>query len=198
MALYKVSYGWLMAARNLRAAVTLKWVRGAGCARSNRLACGLPNQQWTAVGQFYETHQTAAQAPVRTRWGYRAMKPRDAALRLKRFEASEKARKVGSLETMILDFEHMASDLSRQIAAEEERTGIRDPAHFAYSTFAKAAALRRANLQTSASDLRAKLDAARAEHEEALSELRKLEPVETREIERPMRKSDPTSALIGG
>jgi flagellar FliJ protein len=125
------------------------------------------------------------------------MKPRDTALRLKRFEASEKARKVGSIETMILDFEHMSADLSRQIAAEEERTGVRDPAHFAYSTFAKAAALRRANLQTSVADLRVKLDAARAEHDEAVTELRKLEPIETREIERPMRKSDPSSAVIG-
>ena len=125
------------------------------------------------------------------------MKPRDTALRLKRFEASEKARKVGSIETMILDFEHMSADLSRQIAAEEERTGVRDPAHFAYSTFAKAAALRRVNLQTSVADLRVKLDAARAEHEEAVTELRKLEPIETREIERPMRKSDPSSAVIG-
>jgi flagellar protein FliJ len=125
------------------------------------------------------------------------MKPRDTALRLKRFEASEKARKVGSIETMILDFEHMAVDLSRQIAAEEERTGVRDPAHFAYSTFAKAAALRRANLLTSVTDLRAKLDAARQEHEDALTELRKLEPVEIRDSDRQMRKSDPSSAVIG-
>jgi flagellar protein FliJ len=125
------------------------------------------------------------------------MKPRDTALRLKRFEASEKARKVGSIETMILDFEHMAVDLSRQIAAEEERTGVRDPAHFAYSTFAKAAALRRANLLTSVTDLRVKLDAARQEHEDALTELRKLEPVEIRDSDRQMRKSDPSSAVIG-
>lgn len=125
------------------------------------------------------------------------MKPRDAALRLKRFEASEKGRKVASLETMILDFEHMAADLSRQIAAEEERTGVRDPAHFAYSTFAKAAALRRANLLTSVTDLRLKLDAARQEHEDAATELRKLEPIETRDSDRQLRKSDPTSAVIG-
>ena len=72
------------------------------------------------------------------------MKPRDSALRLKRFEATEKARKVASIETMISDFEHVAVDLARQIAAEEERTGIKDLAHFAYSTFAKAASLRRA------------------------------------------------------
>jgi flagellar FliJ protein len=125
------------------------------------------------------------------------MKPRDTALRLKRFEASEKARKVASIETMILDFEHMAVDLSRQIAAEEERTGVRDAAHFAYSTFAKAAALRRANLLTSVADLRLKLDAARQEHEDAVTDLRKLEPIESRDSDRHLRKSDPSSAVIG-
>jgi hypothetical protein len=126
------------------------------------------------------------------------MKPRDTALRLKRFEASERARKVASIETMILDFEHMAADLSRQIAAEEERTGVRDPAHFAYSTFAKAAALRRTNLQTSIGDLRVKLEAARTEHDEAALELRKLEPIESRDIDRQqLRKSDPNSAVLG-
>jgi hypothetical protein len=124
------------------------------------------------------------------------MKPRDTALRLKRFEASEKARKLASIETMILDFENMALDLARQIAAEEERTGIKDPAHFAYSTFAKAAALRRTNLQTSVADLKLKLDAARREHEEAVMELRKLEPIESRDHDRGLRKSDRSSAVI--
>lgn len=126
------------------------------------------------------------------------MKPRDTTLRLKRFETSEKARKVASIETMILDFEHMVLDLSRQITAEEERTGIKDAAHFAYSTFAKAAALRRSNLQTSIADLRVKLDAARREHEDAAVELRKLEPViEARDADRMARKPDSASAVIG-
>jgi hypothetical protein len=125
------------------------------------------------------------------------MKPRDATLRLKRFEASERARKVASIETMILDFEHMSVDLARQVAAEEERTGIKDAAHFAYSTFAKAASLRRANLQTSIADLRLKLDAAKREHDDALTDLRKLEPVEARDPDRLLRKSDGSSAVIG-
>ena len=106
------------------------------------------------------------------------MKPRDTALRLKRFEAAEKARKVASMETMVLDLEQVAADLARQIAAEEERTGIKDPAHFAYSTFAKAAGQRRANLLTSVADLKVKLDSAKREHEEAVLELGKLEPSE--------------------
>src|SRR5215468_228793 len=106
------------------------------------------------------------------------MKSRDAALKAKRFDAAEKARKVASLEAMIHDFEVMAADLSRQVVAEEERTGVKDPAHFSYSTFAKAAAQRRANLLTSVADLKAKLDVAKRAQEDAALELSKLEPVE--------------------
>jgi flagellar protein FliJ len=126
------------------------------------------------------------------------MRPRDSALKLKRFEAAEKARKVSSLETMILDFEHMAADLARQVAAEEERTGIKDAAHFAYSMFAKAAAQRRSNLLTSVLDLKAKLEVARRDHEEAAAELRKLEPIDTRDSDRLLhRKGDRTGLMIG-
>jgi hypothetical protein len=112
------------------------------------------------------------------------MKTRDAALRAKRFETTEKARKVASMETMVADFEHMANDLTRQITAEEERTGIRDCAHFAYSTFAKAARLRRGNLLESVADLKVKLDAARREHEDVANELKKLEPAAARDSDR--------------
>ena len=125
------------------------------------------------------------------------MKSRDTALRLKRFEAAEKARKVASMETMVLDLEQVAADLARQIAAEEERTGIKDPAHFAYSTFAKAAGQRRANLLTSVSDLRAKLDSAKRDHEEAVLELGKLEPSESRDGDRQLGKPDSNGLMIG-
>jgi len=126
--------------------------------------------------------------------GYRVMKPRDSALRAKRFEAAEKARKVASLESMIREFEVMVSDLSRQISVEEERTGVRDASHFAYSTFAKSVAQRRANLVTSLTDLKAKFDAARRDHEDAASELSKLEPAEDRD--RLHHKGDPR-VMIG-
>ena len=119
------------------------------------------------------------------------MKTRDAALRLKRFELTEKARKVASMEAMVTDFEHMAGDLTRQISAEEERTGVKDCAHFAYSTFAKAARLRRGNLLVSVADLRLKLDTAKREQAQVASELSKLEPATTREAERvPLAKLD--------
>jgi predicted nucleic acid-binding Zn-ribbon protein len=126
--------------------------------------------------------------------GY-AMKPRDSAMRTKRFEVAEKARKVASLEGTIRDFESMASDLARQIANEEDRTGIRDQAHFAYSTFAKAAAQRRANLLTSVEDLKEKLAAAKRDYDDALAALKRLEPSEERE--RAHHKGDPR-AVAGG
>jgi flagellar protein FliJ len=125
------------------------------------------------------------------------MKPRDTALRLKRFEANEKARKMASIEAMIGDFEHMAADLARQIAAEEERTGIKDAAHFAYSTFAKAAHQRRQNLLVSVEDLRVQLETARREHEEAAVEVKKLEPVEGRDSVGLHRKGDRNRAVLG-
>ena len=96
-------------------------------------------------------------------------------LRRKRFEMTEKACKVALLETMISDFQRIAADLAQQIAAEEERTKIRDTRHFAYSTFAKAAALRRSNLLTSVTDLKTKLDAAKRELDEATEQLHDLE-----------------------
>jgi flagellar FliJ protein len=123
------------------------------------------------------------------------MKSRDSALKTKRFDVAERARKVASLEATIRDFELMASDLSRQIASEEDRTGVRDQAHFAYSTFAKAAAQRRANLLVSVADLKVQLGSARREYEEAASALKRLEPAEERD--RLHRKGDPR-AVAGG
>jgi flagellar protein FliJ len=123
------------------------------------------------------------------------MKPRDSAARTKRFEVAERARKIASLEGTIRDFENLAADLTRQIGNEEDRTGIRDQTHFAYSTFAKAAALRRANLLTSVDDLKEKLEVARRDHEEALLALKRLEPTE--EHGRVHHKADPR-AVAGG
>ena len=103
------------------------------------------------------------------------MKARDTMLRTKRFDVDERARKVADIESMIRDLETMASDLTRQIAAEEERSGVKDPSHFAYSTFAKAASQRRENLTNTTDKLRLQLDDARRAHEDALSEMQKLE-----------------------
>ena len=112
------------------------------------------------------------------------MKSRDALIRLKRFEVEEKRRKVADIEAMISDFNHMAVDLDRQIAIEQERAGISDVNHYAYPTFAKAAIQRRNNLSTSAANLAAKLAAARGELDEACEELKKIELIEERDAER--------------
>lgn len=96
-------------------------------------------------------------------------------LRLKRFETKQRALKVAVLETMIRDFDKASIELLEQIAAEEERTRIKDTRHVAYSTFATAAALRRRNLLISAAELKPKLAAAKRELDEATMKLRDLE-----------------------
>ena len=116
--------------------------------------------------------------------GYRAMKSRDGLIRLKRFEVEERRRKVAEIESMIGEFGQMAADLDRQIAIEQERAGITDVNHYAYPTFAKAAVQRRDNLTASASDLQAKLTAAREQVEAAMEDLKKIEQLEERDAER--------------
>lgn len=109
------------------------------------------------------------------------MKSRDTLLRLKRFQAEEKRRRVSQIEMMIAEFTRMVGELDREIGAEEHRTGIADSAHFAYSTYARAARTRRDNLKNSIAELRTQLDDARAAHEEALGELTKAQSLEGRE-----------------
>jgi flagellar FliJ protein len=115
------------------------------------------------------------------------MKSRDGALKLKRFEADEKRRKVADIEYMIQEFEQMSADLERQIASEEERTGVRDEQHFAYSTFARAAAQRRDNLRASVANLREKLELAVAVRDEATAELEAAAAADDRSGDRPRR-----------
>ena len=89
------------------------------------------------------------------------MKSRDTLIRLKKFQLDEKRRRVVQIEAMIADFQRMASELDREIASEQERAGIHDPAHFAYPTYAKAAMVRRENLKRSAEELAVQLDDAK-------------------------------------
>ncbi|MGE0628042.1 MAG: flagellar export protein FliJ [Hyphomicrobiaceae bacterium] len=123
------------------------------------------------------------------------MKSRDATQRLKLFDAQEKARKADGLEQMMRDFEQMAVDLERQIQAEEDRTGIKDRSHFAYSTFAKAAIQRREKLMASIDGLRAQLDVAIRERDEARAEAESAPALESRDITRPRRRHERPSPL---
>ena len=118
------------------------------------------------------------------------MKSRESAARLRRFEAQEKARKVQGLEHMIREFEQMAVDLERQVQAEEDRTGVRDRAHFAYSTFAKAALQRREKLIASIDDLRIKVGDAIRERDEAATEAEDGVTLESTDLERGRRRTE--------
>ncbi len=113
------------------------------------------------------------------------MKSRSESLiRLKKFQVDEKRRQVAQIEMMIADFERMAAELDQQIEIEHTKTGISDVAHFAYSTFAKAALTRRDNLLASAGDMKGKLEAAQDALAEALEDLKKVELLDQREHQR--------------
>ncbi|HWJ74718.1 MAG TPA: flagellar export protein FliJ [Kaistia sp.] len=112
------------------------------------------------------------------------MKSRESLIRLKRFQAEEKRRRVQQIELMIAEFERMARDLEDQIKIEQERSGIRDQSHFAYPTFAKAASQRRDNLRASAQELQVQLETAQDELLAATDELRKHELLAERDQER--------------
>lgn len=125
------------------------------------------------------------------------MKSRDTLVRLKRFQAEEKRRHFVQIETMIADFERMATDLDREIAAEQQRSGISDPNHFAYPTYARAAATRRDNLKRSADELKQQLDEAREALDAAMDELRKVEALGERErTEAPVEIARPGGARL--
>lgn len=109
------------------------------------------------------------------------MKSRETLIRLKRFQLDEKRRRVAQIEGMIAEFGRMATDLDREVATEEQRSGISDLTHFAYSTYAKAARTRRDNLKRSAGELKVQLDDAQAELGEAFEALKKVEILESRE-----------------
>jgi flagellar export protein FliJ len=110
------------------------------------------------------------------------MKSRSESLiRLKKFQVDEKRRQVAQIDMMIADFERMAGELDQQIEIEQQKTGISDVAHFAYSTFAKAAMTRRDNLLASAHDMKDKLEAAQDELAEAVEDLKKVELLDQRE-----------------
>ncbi|MEM9473185.1 MAG: flagellar export protein FliJ [Pseudomonadota bacterium] len=103
------------------------------------------------------------------------MRSKDTLLRLHRFHVEEKRRQVGDIEMMMADFRRKQDDLDQQIAYEEQKTGVSDPANFNYSMTAKSIRKRRENLLATIDDLQAQLDRANEAVEEEESELRKVE-----------------------
>jgi hypothetical protein len=109
------------------------------------------------------------------------MKSRESLVRLKEFQLKEKRRQLKQLQTMMAEFERMAKDLENQILYEEKKSGITDPSHFAYSTFAKAARQRSENLQVSIKELKMQQDAAETLVDELQSEFDKASALEERD-----------------
>jgi hypothetical protein len=67
-------------------------------------------------------------------------------------------QRIAQMETIVADFDRTANELEARIAAEQNRTRIYDPAHFAYSTFAIALTPRRDALKRSRETLRHSID----------------------------------------
>jgi hypothetical protein len=76
-------------------------------------------------------------------------------------------RRIPILKGLIADCDRLAANLDQDVRNEENRVRIHNPANSAYSTYARAAALRRDNLRRSAEELRVHL----AKAEKALIKL---------------------------
>ena len=75
-------------------------------------------------------------------------------IRLKEVRIDIARRQVAWIEAMITDLDDMAATLEHEIEAEQNRTGIRDLAHFGYSTLAKATIMRHDNLKRTVTGLK--------------------------------------------
>jgi hypothetical protein len=84
---------------------------------------------------------------------------------------------------MIADLERTTRVLEVEIRAEEDRTGIHDPAHFAYSTYAKSTTARRDNLMRTVDRLTGTLNDAKAALTEALNGAEEADPTAARRVE---------------
>ena len=109
------------------------------------------------------------------------MKSRESLIRVHRFQVDEKRRTVVQIETMIADFDAKIADLQQQIEIEQEKSGIDDITHYAYPTFAKAAVVRRDNLEASKQELTVQLEDAKNDLAAAFSELKRMELLAERE-----------------
>jgi flagellar protein FliJ len=119
--------------------------------------------------------------------------------RMKWFQFDEKCRRVAQIESTIAEFERIAAGIDQEIKTEQDRSGIHDPAHFAYSTYAKAAMQRRENLRRSASDLKLQLDDAKAKVAEEFDKMQKAELLDERPHmrERAEKEAHEQAGLIG-
>jgi flagellar protein FliJ len=130
-------------------------------------------------------------------WEYVSMKSsREQLIRQRRFHVDEKRRKVGQIQLMIGEFDRMMADLDRDIESEHRKSGISDPKHYAYSTFAKAARTRKENILGSVAGLREQLADAQSAFALAQEELKKVESFDERETVRETHELAANSRVI--
>src|SRR5262249_5908784 len=121
---------------------------------------------------------------------HESMKSRETLIRLKKFQVDERRRRVAQIESMISEFERISSDLERDIKIEQDRSGIHDPGHFAYPTYAKAAIQRRDNLKRWRQARSAKLEEGKAARAEQLEERKRVELLDKRTKRREGAEDD--------
>jgi hypothetical protein len=92
-------------------------------------------------------------------WGVEMMIPPASLIRMKAVQAGHHRRAISQIERTISELTSVADNLNREISADEGRSRNRDPEHFAYPTFAKAAIQRRNNILQTIDGLKAQLDA---------------------------------------
>src|SRR5262249_11053343 len=168
------------------------WARiSTPCARflGRREVIVPPRFAWVARG--------AARISMRWRRSfgeYESMKSRETVIRLKKFQVEERRRRGAQIESMISEFERISGEREREIKTEQDRSGIHDPGHFAYPTYAKAAIQRRDNLKRSAHDLKIQLEDAKAALNEAFEEMKKVELLDERD---QMRERSEEASQLG-
>jgi flagellar protein FliJ len=82
------------------------------------------------------------------------MNAHEYSVRLKPTAIEQKHRKLSRIELMIQELSSEVATLNRAIAAEEKKSGISDPRHYAYPIYAVAASQRRDNLLRTIGDLK--------------------------------------------
>lgn len=70
-------------------------------------------------------------------------------IKQKNFQVAERSKIIGNLEMTVAEFERSLAILNKEIESAENRNGIHDPKHFAYSLLAKATSERRDNVARS-------------------------------------------------
>jgi hypothetical protein len=149
--------GWTSAAQ-VRRGISLAFLRGAGWSLETECAKMIPSidnhpggvQRQAMYRSSNSSDKSAATLSKAEMKRARQMDGRVANLK----------RRIATMSHLIADFDRMAANLEREVRIEEDRVNIHDSAHSAYSTYAKATALRRDNLGRSADELRAQLEKA--------------------------------------